>query len=209
MLIHEVVGKARPNSPAISLSGVRQVMKHARDYSVIDVMKDGTRVTIRAARPGDRNRFLEAFRSLKKDSIYTRFFSHRSDLSDDEIDRAVNVDFVREVALVVTTQTGRGEIIIASGRYIATDRAGTERSAELAFVVEEDYQGRGIASRLLAHLAVLARHQSLTQFEADVLSQNRAMLAVFKRGGFPMEQRRDGSVIHVTLELATDNSGAA
>jgi len=184
-------------------------MNHARDYSVSDVMKDGTRVTIRAVRPGDRNRFLEAFRLLEKDSIYTRFFSHRSDLSDAEIDRAVNVDFVREVALVVTTETVRGEIIIASGRYIATDASSTDRAAELAFVVEEDYQGRGIASRLLAHLAALARRQNLTQFEADVLSQNMGMLAVFKRGGFPMQQRRDGSVIHVTLALAADNSGAA
>ena len=52
-----------------------------RAYSVNEVMKDGTRVTIRAVRPGDRNRFLEAFRLLEKDSIYTRFFSHRNDLS--------------------------------------------------------------------------------------------------------------------------------
>jgi GNAT superfamily N-acetyltransferase len=184
-------------------------MNDARDYSVSEVMKDGTRVTIRAVRPGDRARFLEAFRSLEKDSIYTRFFSYRSDLSDAEIDHAVNVDFVREVALVVTTETARGEIIIASGRYILADGPGTERSAELAFVVEEDYQGRGIASHLLAHLAALARRQNIARFEADVLSQNRAMLAVFKRGGFPLQQRRDGNVIHLTLALAADNSGAA
>ena len=183
-------------------------MSDARDYSVSDVMKDGTRVTIRAVRPGDRSRFLEAFRLLEKDSIYTRFFSHRTDPSDAEIERAVNVDFAREVALVVTTEAVRGETIIASGRYIATDRAGTGRSAELAFVVEEDYQGRGIASRLLAHLAVLARRQNITQFEADVLSQNRGMLAVFKRGGFPMQQRRDGGVIHLTLALAADSTAA-
>jgi GNAT superfamily N-acetyltransferase len=184
-------------------------MNHARDYLVSDVLKDGTRVTIRAVQPGDRKRFLEAFRLLEKDSIYTRFFSQRSDLSDAEIDRAVNVDFVREVALVVTTETVRGETIIASGRYIAIDGPSAERSAELAFVVEEDYQGRGIASRLLAHLAGLARSQSLTRFEADVLSQNSPMLAVFKRCGFPMRQRRDGGAIHVTLALAADDGGTA
>ena len=184
-------------------------MNDARDYSVSDVLKDGTHVTIRAIRPGDRKRLLEAFRLLEKDSIYTRFFTHRSDPSDAEIDRAVNVDFVREVALVVTTETVRGETIIASGRYIAIDGASTERSAELAFVVEEDYQGRGVASRLLAHLAALARSQSLTRFEADVLSQNSPMLAVFKRCGFPMRQRRDGGVIHLTLALAADHGETA
>ena len=184
-------------------------MNHARDYSVSETMKDGTRMTIRAIRPGDRSRFLEAFRLLEKDSIYTRFFSHRNVPSDAELHRAINVDFVREVALVVTTETARGEAIIASGRYIVTDEPSPGRSAELAFVVEEDYQGRGIASRLLAQLAALARHQGLTQFEADVLSQNRAMLAVFKRGGFTVRQRQDGGVIHVTLALAPDNGGAA
>jgi len=183
-------------------------MNHARDYSVSEVLKDGTRVTIRAILPGDRDRFVEAFRLLERDSIYTRFFTPRIDLSDDEIDRAINVDFMSEAALVVTTESVRGEIIIASGRYIATGGAGNERSAEVAFVVVEDYQGRGIASRLLAHLASLARAQNFTRFEADVLSQNRAMLSVFKRGGFPMEQRRERGVIHVTLALPADSRTA-
>jgi GNAT superfamily N-acetyltransferase len=183
-------------------------MDHARDYSLSDLLKDGTRVTIRAIRPDDRNRVVEAFRLLEKDSIYTRFFSCRNDLSHAEIDHAVNVDFVREVALVVTTETAQGEIIIASGRYIAIDGPSTERSAEVAFVVEEDYQGRGIASRLLAHLAAIARKQNLTQIEADVLSQNSPMLAVFRRCGLPMRQRRDGGVIHLAIALAADNGAA-
>jgi GNAT superfamily N-acetyltransferase len=183
-------------------------MNSPREYLVSDVLKDDTRVTIRAIRPDDRNRFLEAFRLLEKDSIYTRFFSPRNDLSDAELDRAVNVDFVREVALVVTTETVRGETVIAAGRYIATDGTSPERSAELAFVVEEDYQGRGIASRLLTHLAALARSQGLTHFEADVLSQNGSMLAVFKRCGFPMRTRHEGGVIHLTLALAADDSAS-
>jgi GNAT superfamily N-acetyltransferase len=181
-------------------------MINARDYSVDDILKDGTRVTIRAVRPDDRDRFLEAFRLLEKGSIYTRFFSCRTDPSDAELDRAVNVDFVHHVALVVTTETVRGAAIIASGRYIATDETSPNRSAEVAFVVEEDYQGRGIASRLLIHLAALARGQSIKHFEADVLSQNSPMLAVFKRCGFPMRQRRDGGVLHLTLALAVDDS---
>ncbi len=184
-------------------------MNHARDYSVCDVLKDGTRVTIRAIRPADRERLLEAFRLLDKDSIYTRFFSYRNDPSDTELDRAVNVDFEREVALVVTTETGRGETIIASGRYVGTGQPDAERSAELAFVVEEDFQGRGIASRLLAHLAILARGQNLSRFEADVLSRNNSMLKVFERCGFPLQKRRDGGVIHLTLALAGDGDGTA
>ncbi len=181
-------------------------MNRARDLSIDDVLKDGTRVTVRAIRPDDRDRFLEAFQLLEMDSIYTRFFTPRVNLSESELDRAVSVDFVREVALVVTTETERGETIIAAGRYIAGETPDTERSAEIAFVVEENYQGRGIASRLLAQLAALARGRGLTHFEADVLNQNGAMLAVFKRCGFPMRQLRDGGVVHLTLELAASDS---
>jgi len=172
-------------------------MSHARDFSISDVLKDGSRITIRAIRPDDRARFLQAFRLLERDSIYTRFFSQRNDVSDAELDRAINVDFEREVALVVTIEAATGEAIIASGRFVVTDA----RSAEVAFVVEEDYQGKGLASRLLVHLAAIAREQGIDQFEADVLSQNAAMLAVFRRGGFAMRQRREGGVVHLTLGL--------
>jgi RimJ/RimL family protein N-acetyltransferase len=180
-------------------------MSQARDFSISDVLKDGSRVTIRAIRPDDRARFLQAFRLLERDSIYTRFFSQRNDVSDAELDRAINVDFEREIALVVTIEAATGEAIIASGRYVAT----AARSAEVAFVVEEDYQGRGIASRLLAHLAAIARDRGITRFEADVLSQNAAMLAVFKRCGFAMRQTREGGVIHLTLALIPDTGSAA
>src|SRR5262249_22100985 len=157
--------------------------------------------TVRAVRPDDRERLRQAFRLLDKDSVYTRFFSPRNFVSDAELERAVTVDFISEVALVVTVDTERGEAIIASGRYVATGMAEGERSAEVAFVVEEDFQGRGIASRLLSHLAGIARRQGISRFEADVLARNGSMLRVFERCGLPMAVSRGGGVIHLTLAL--------
>ena len=176
----------------------------ARNFSVREVLKDGTRVTIRALLPDDRQRLVEAFRLLDRQSIYTRFFTHRSAFSAAEVDRAINVDFVSEVALIVTIRHRRGETAIAAGRYIVAG-AGT---AELAFVVEEDYQGRGIASRLLARLAALARAQGIARFEADVLARNAPMLAVFTRCGFPLREKRDGNVISLTLALDAEDGPA-
>ena len=173
-------------------------MNHIREFSIADVLRDGTRVKIRAIRPDDKDRLLQAFRLLEKESVYTRFFSPRNDVSDVELNRAVNVDFDDHVAIVVTIDSGREEIIIASGRYVRT----TEQSAEVAFVVEEDYQGRGIASRLLRHLAAIAKRRGIVCFEANVLAQNTPMLAVFKRCGFAMKQTREGGEIHLTLSLS-------
>lgn len=182
-----------------------QGAERARKFSVAEVLKDGTGATIRALRPDDRQRLLEAFRLLDGDSVYTRFFTHRSGFSENEIDRATNVDFVNEVALAVTIESPRGEQIIAVGRYIVLGEGG----AELAFVVEEDYQRRGVASRLLARLAALGRAQGIIRFEADVLARNSGMLAVFRRCGFPMRQRREGNVIHLTLSLDANGAVAA
>ena len=68
-------------------------------------------------------------------------------------------------------------------------------------MVEEDYHGLGIAGRLLRHLAAIARERGIATFEADMLSENKSMLAVFARTGWPMQTQRDGGTTHVLLTL--------
>jgi GNAT superfamily N-acetyltransferase len=74
--------------------------------------------------------------------------------------------------------------------------------AEVAFTVEEDYQRLGIAGSLIRHLIRLARPAGFTRLEADVLSHNLPMLAVFKRSGLPITVRNEGAVVHVMLSLS-------
>ncbi len=106
------------------------------------------------------------------------------------------------VALVVTVGEGEAETIIAGARYAVYDSAaGTPRRAEVAFTVEEDYHGQGIAGRLLRHLARIGRGKGVAHFEAEVLAQNKAMLAVFSRSGLPMGKRIESGTAHVTLDL--------
>ena len=173
----------------------------ANDFAHRETLRNGLAVTIRSLRPDDRERIVAAFRQLDRESIYTRFFSYRTELTEPALDRAMRVDPQREAALVVTVGSGDDEVIIGSGRYVASGPPGTERTAEVAFMVEEDYHGLGIAGRLLAHLADIARGQGIAALEAEVLAENRAMLSVFARSGLPMQQRRDGGVMHVTLAL--------
>ena len=81
--------------------------------------------------------------------------------------------------MVVTTPCGDEETIIGAGRYVVGEAADSGRSAEVAFMVEEDYQGLGIASHLLRHLIQIGRQKNVSRFVADVLSGNQAMLRVF------------------------------
>ena len=178
-------------------------MIDAQNYNVDDKLKDGTAVTIRAIRPDDKKRIVEAFKNLESESVYTRFFQHKSGLTDAELKIVTEVDFENTVALVVTIPADGGEeTIIGAGRYILYEPPNVQRSAEIAFTVEEDYQGRGIAGRILRHLIHIAREKGVSQFEADVLAENKAMLGVFARTGLPMKKSLAEGALHVILSLS-------
>jgi RimJ/RimL family protein N-acetyltransferase len=176
-------------------------MGDLRNYHAIEQLKNGMTVTVRAIKPDDKDKLLEAFRNLEKESIYTRFFMAKGELTDSDLKYATEVDFENAVALVVTKVEGQNETIIGAGRYVAYDVPGGSRCAEVAFMVEEDYNGLGIASRILRHLTGIARDKGIATFEAEVLAGNKAMLNVFTRCGLPITQGVEGKVAHVTLEL--------
>ena len=177
-----------------------------RSFRSTRVLRSGTEIVIRAVRPEDKERFRAAFRSLDSTSVYTRFFGYRSELSEAELEQATNVDFDRVVALVSTTGSAEQETIIGGARYVTHEPP--LKSAEVAFTVEEDYQGLGIATALLSQLVRIARAKGLSRLEAEVLPSNRPMLAVFARSGLSMRQQSTPEAVHVTLLLDAESSPA-
>jgi GNAT superfamily N-acetyltransferase len=171
-------------------------------YVFNETLRDGTPITLRAARADDGPTIRRVFRNLNRDTIYTRFFGYRSDVSDAELERITGADFDRDVALLITIGSGAEEVIIAGASYFAIETDPPVQSAEIAFTVEEDYQGRGIASLLLRHLVRIAQAKNLAYLKADVLARNGPMLAVFRRSGLPMTLQRQGDVMHVVLSLS-------
>jgi len=179
------------------------MMTDAKNYSAQETLKNGLQVTIRAIRSDDRAALLAAFKELDERTIYLRFFGPKQ-VSNRDLTEAADVDFVRTVALVTCMQNGAGEKIIGGGRFIAFGDAETPDRAEVAFMVEEDYHGLGIASLILRHLAGLAKLMGIVQFHAEVLPENKGMLAVFNRSGFPVRQEIVEGLVHVTISLADD-----
>ncbi len=175
-------------------------MTDPHGFACSETLRSGLAVTIRELRTDDREKIARAIRQLDRESIYTRLFSYRTELTEAGLDRIMRVG-PDDVALVVAIGSGADEVVIASGRCIGATANDGERTAEVAFVVEEDYQGQGIASRLFRHLAEIARGKGIATFEADVLAQNKSMLAVFARSGLPMRKRHDGGSVHLTLSL--------
>ena len=175
-------------------------------YIFNDVLKDGTRITLRAARADDGPKIRQAFSKLLGETVYRRFFTNKTEISDTDLKRVTEADFDRTVALLVTTG-GDEETVIAGASYVVLDADASDRSAEVAFTVEEDYQGLGLGSLLMKHIVRIARAAGLTSLQAEVLARNPAMLAVFRRSDLPMATHTEGGVLHVRLSLDQKPTG--
>jgi RimJ/RimL family protein N-acetyltransferase len=176
-------------------------MNPSTSFSRPAKLRDGTPVLIRAIRPDDRQRIVEAFSKLDPETIYTRFFSAKKNLSEADLARIDASDFVRAVALVATRGEGEAEIIIGGGAYTVLDRPGDPPTAELSFTIEEDYHGQGLSTLFMALLTEIARERGIRRFEAEVLADNTAMLKVFRRSGLPMQKHSEDGVVHVRMDL--------
>lgn len=156
-------------------------------------LRDGTAAHLRPIRPGDADA-LQAFHVAQSEqSRYFRFFAALPELSPRELERFTVVDHRDRVALVVL----HGEDIIAVGRY---DRV-EPTEAEVAFNVSDAYQGKGLGSVLLEHLAAAARERGVRTFVAEVLPQNHRMISVFTDAGFDVRRRFDDGVVAVEFPI--------
>jgi len=174
-------------------------------YSAVETLRNGRRVEIRALKPADRAGLLEAVAHMSEEARYRRFFAPRRSFSEKEIEYYLNVDFVGHVALVAVVDAAAGPVIAGGGRYIVSEPG----RAEVAFFVDDAHQSQGIASALMRHLVVIACEAGMNALIAEVLTENAPMLKVFERSGLPMTTRREGGVVHVTLDLARRDAGRA
>ncbi|MBB6547796.1 acyl-CoA synthetase (NDP forming)/GNAT superfamily N-acetyltransferase [Nonomuraea rubra] len=163
------------------------------------VLADGGTAHVRPIRPADADRLRSFYSRLSDESIYFRFFGPRPRLSDREVERFTNVDYVSRVALIATI----GAEMVAVIRY---DRTGPGE-AEVAFLVEDAHQGRGVASVLLEHLAATARERGIERFIADVLPANMRMTGLLRQAGYTAQSQFEDGVVRMTLDLTpTDTS---
>jgi RimJ/RimL family protein N-acetyltransferase len=167
------------------------------NYSVTERLRDGREVEIRGLRPDDKDDMLAAVGRTGMQSLQRRFFVVKRGFSEKEIAFFMNIDFANHVALVALAEEDGRKVIIGGGRYIVTEPG----KAEIAFVVIDDYQGQGVGTLLMRHLAVIARKAGLRELIAEVLPENAAMRKVFGKFGFQARRGPDPHVVHLVLEL--------
>jgi acyl-CoA hydrolase/GNAT superfamily N-acetyltransferase len=148
------------------------------------VMKNGLLVRFRPIKPSDEEAMRHFFYRFSKQAIYRRFFFPVSTMPHNKMQTYVNIDYHSEMSIAALINEPGQEIIIAEARYASDEESGF---GELAFFVDEKYQGLGIALYLYNLLTRLARERGLDGFTASVLQENKGMLKVFEKGGLPMK----------------------
>ncbi len=160
------------------------------------VFKEGLKVRFRAIKPSDEEAMRRLFYRFSNTAVYRRFLFPISTMPHDKIQAYVNVDYSRVMSVVALAGEPDQEKIIAEARYATDDQSAY---GNLAFIVDEKYQGRGIATYLYKMLIRLAQERGLKGFTAEVLPDNQEMMKVFEKGELPVNTRVESGLYRLTV----------
>lgn len=163
------------------------------------VIADGTEVTFRPLKPTDEEPMRDLFYSLSQESLYYRFFTVPKSMPHDKVMRFVNIDYDKDMALAATVEEVAGEKIIAVGRYMRNSK--DDPFAEVAFLVRDEWQNRGMGRALLRCLIDIAIEKGIKGFAATVLPNNKGMLSVFHTCGYKLTIGLEGGVYELSFSF--------
>jgi acyl-CoA hydrolase/GNAT superfamily N-acetyltransferase len=162
----------------------------------------GIKVRFRAILPSDEEEMRRLFYRFSDKSVYYRYFAPIKTMPHSKMQEYVNIDFNRTMSIVgLTGEPGNGHII-AEARYVKEEKS---PHADVAFIVDEKYQGIGIATYLYKMLIRLAKDRRILGLTADVLATNKGMMKVFEKAEGPVTAKLDLGVYHLTIPLDDDD----
>ena len=173
-----------------------QSRHYPEELSRTETFKDGLEVRFRPIRPSDVDEMRRLFYRFSDESVYYRYFSPVKTMPHQKMQDYVNVDYRNTMSIVgLVGEPGEGRIV-AEGRYVLP---GDTPFADIAFVVDEAYRGKGIATFLFLYLIQIARERGIPGFTADVLASNKSMLEVLERSPYPVKAVMDSGVYEFSI----------
>jgi acyl-CoA hydrolase/RimJ/RimL family protein N-acetyltransferase len=170
--------------------------EYPEQLETIRTTGSGFTLHFRPVRISDETLLKDLFYSLSDQSMYRRFISSRKDMPHERLQDFVVIDYSKQAAILAVEKEDGKEVVVGLGEYNVHE--GTHH-AEVAFVVRDEYQGKGVGTELLDYLIYLAKKQGLLGFTADVLVDNRPMLHLFEKAGFDIEKRSGEGVYELKL----------
>ncbi len=196
-LLHEAIDAKYVRSEMRDVEGRLRV--GPPEFKTSLLLSDGTQINFRPIHPTDLPRMKDLLYALSQQTVYYRFMSPLKQFSWKQIQDFVYVDHRSEVAIAGTLPASYGEDIIAVGRYYLDPK--TNR-AEVAFVVRDDWQNRGIGSFLLKTLTSIAKNNGISGFTAEVLRNNKAMQAVLNKSETKVSTKLQQNVYSYRMDFA-------
>ena len=163
-----------------------------------DTLRDGTQIFFRPVKPTDEPALSEMLYSLSRESVRTRYFTHTRTFPHKDVQKLTNIDYRSDLAIVGVVPGPAGEQIVAIAQYFLDPK---NSIAEVAFIVQDEWQQKGMGTLLLNYITRIARQRGVRRFYATVLPSNKAMLAIFHNTGLKVNTEFDGEVYHIDYEL--------
>jgi acyl-CoA hydrolase/RimJ/RimL family protein N-acetyltransferase len=170
----------------------------SKDYCSAHPLDDGTLLMFRSMHPTDEPALKDLFYDLSQQTIYYRFMSQMKALPRKQVKDLVYINHRTDVALVATIPEAHGDEIVGVGRYYLDERSNL---AEVAFIVRDKWQNRGIGTLLLRRLNTIARRNGIGGFTAEVLRENRAMQSVLNKSNARVQCTPDDNTLSYRLEF--------
>ncbi len=174
---------------------------YPEDLEIVKNFKDNVDIKFRPIKASDEDMMRELFYLFSDEAKYLRYFSRVNSMPHKNMQRYVAVDYDRTLSIVGVVETGRTQKIIAEARYAYYENDG---SYEMAFIVDESWQGRGIATFLMEYLIEIAGKRGLKTLSATVLYENSKMIKVFKKASVKPEISVDEGVLIFRFNLDRD-----
>jgi GNAT superfamily N-acetyltransferase len=169
------------------------------------IFKNGLKVRFRAIKPSDEEGMRRLFYRFSNKEVYRRFLYPISTMPHDKMQQYVNVNYSQVMSIIALVGEPDQETIIAEARYVKDEQ---NAYGDLAFLVDEKYQGLGIATYLYDMLTRLAKERGLKGFTAQVLQSNKGMIKVFEKGGQMMDARLQDGLYTLTIPFENQHTGS-
>jgi acyl-CoA hydrolase len=174
-------------------------VRYPQELEKYETLKDGTEIFFRPVRPTDEAALSEMLYSLSAASVKRRYFTHTKTFPHKDVQKLTNVDYEQNLAIVgVVPGPEGGEEIVAIAQYFLDPKS---MVGEVAFIVQDEWQDKGMGSVLLEYLVQIARRRGVRSFYATVLPINKAMLTIFYNSGYKINTEFDGETYSITFEV--------
>ncbi|MCK9276276.1 MAG: GNAT family N-acetyltransferase [Syntrophales bacterium] len=171
------------------------------DIAYRHMIKEGQNILFRAIKPSDEDEMRRLFYRFSDQAVYYRYFTPIKTMPHMKMQEYVNIDYQNTMSIVGVVEEKGAERIVAEGRYVVT---ADSPYADAAFIVDEKYQGLGIAKQLFELLITTAKKRGIAGFTADVLTENKPMLKVFESSRYPVHAVVSSGVYELTIPFTED-----